>query len=281
MSGAALVRRRFPLVAAAWIAAFVVILVACARRLDLDLTFLSDARSLDAARETFGRMWPPATDAATLEKVWDGVRTTVAMSLAGTLLGAIGGLLLMPLCCETLFLRGPLVDEEGRRPWTTAVALALHHAARLVSNVFRTVPYFVWAVLFFFMVRPGPFPGTLAISVHTAGVISRNYAQALDQTDSRPQAALRSAGARRSHVFLFAMLPSARTALAALTLYRWDVNIRESTVLGLVGAGGLGFHLNYAISIRDWNAAGTHLLAIMVLVVLVDALSTWLRKRMR
>jgi phosphonate transport system permease protein len=186
----------------------------------------------------------------------------------------------MPFCCETLLVRGPAVDEEGRPASRRAVALSIHHAARLVANVLRTVPYFVWAVLFWFMVGPGTFPGALAIAVHTGGVIARNYALALDQTDPRPQTALRAAGARRAHVFLFGMLPSARAALASYTMYRWEVNIRESTVLGLVGAGGLGFHLSYAIGIRDWNAAATQLLTIVVLVLGVDALSTVVRKRL-
>jgi phosphonate transport system permease protein len=277
---AAATRRPFPTAALAWTAALAAVVVLCVRRLDLDFDFLTDPRSVDALGATFGRMWPPRLDEETLSNLGDGVLTTLSMSLVGTLLGALGGLALMPFCSETLFLRGPLVDEEGRRAPRAVAAWTLHNAARLVANVLRTVPYFVWAVLFFFMVRPGPFPGTLAIAVHTAGVIARNYAQALDQTDLRPQAALRAAGARRTHVFLFGMLPGARTALVALTLYRWDVNIRESTVLGLVGAGGLGFHLNYAISIRDWRAAGTHLFAIIALVLAVDALSGFVRKRL-
>lgn len=234
----------------------------------------------DALHAVGSRMWPPRTDAETLANAGKGAVETLCMSVVGTLLGAAIGLVLMPFACETLLVRGPLVDDEDRPIGLHSAALAAHHAARLAANVLRTVPYFVWAILFWFMVGPGTFTGALAIAVHTGGVIARNYSQVLDQTDPRALAALRSSGARRAHVFLFGMLPASRSALAAFTLYRWEVNLRESTVLGLVGAGGLGHHLVYAIGIFDWRAAATHLAAIMVLVLAVDALSTVVRRKL-
>src|SRR5206468_5059906 len=107
-------------------------------------------------------------------------------------LGAAFGFVLMPFCAESLFVRGALVDEE-RRPFAARAAAALvHQTALLVANVLRTVPYFVWAMLFWFMVGQGVFPGALALAVHTGGVIARNYAQALDRVDPRPCAALRA-----------------------------------------------------------------------------------------
>lgn len=280
MSAAALPRRPFPWAAASTVALLGAGLAVAAAHLDLEIASIFTERSLAAAGETLGRLWPPSGEADTLSRAGQGILETLSMSLVGTLVGSAIGLVLMPFCCETLLVRGALVDEEDRPLGRAAPALAVHHAARLVANVLRTVPYFVWAVLFWFMVGPGTFPGALAIAVHTGGVIARNYALALDQTDPRPQAALRAAGARRAHVFLFGMLPSARAALASYTLYRWEVNIRESTVLGLVGAGGLGFHLSFAIGIRDWNSAATHLLAIIALVLAVDALSAFVRRRM-
>lgn len=280
MSAPAIPRRPFPWAATTTVTVLVVCLAAAAVHLDLDIASVFTERSLDAAGETLGRLWPPTLDEKTLGNAGKGVLETLSMSLVGTLVGAAIGLVLMPFCCETLLVRGPLVEEEDRPLARSAAAQSAHQAARLVANVLRTVPYFVWAVLFWFMVGPGTFPGALAIAVHTGGVIAKNYALALDQTDLRPQAALRAAGARRAHVFLFGMLPSARAALASYTLYRWEVNIRESTVLGLVGAGGLGYHLSLAMGIRDWNAAATHLGAIIVLVLAVDALSAVLRRRM-
>jgi phosphonate transport system permease protein len=280
MSSVAAPHRRFParrvavaLCAAAFVAASIL-------WLGLDLGALASGQTLDALGVVASRLWPPDLGSKTLANMVSGVVQTLSMSIVGTSLGALLGFVLMPFCSEVLFVRGPLVEEDRRGRRRHAAALALHQAARLAANVLRTVPYFVWAVLFWFMVGPGTFTGALAIAVHTGGVIARNYAQALDNVDLRPSLALSASGARRTHVFVFGMLPAARTALLSLTLYRWDVNIRESTVLGLVGAGGLGFHLYHAIGIFDWSAAATHLGAIMALVLGVDFVSAAVRKRL-
>jgi phosphonate transport system permease protein len=277
---AAALRRPVPARALCVVAGLAAFVAASAAWLDLDLRSLVSSDTIGALRTTVGRLFPPDLSPENLDRVAHGAVETLCMSVVGTTLGACIGLVLMPFCCESLLARGALVDEDGRSPGRHAAALAVHHAARLTANVLRTVPYFVWAVLFWFMVGPGTFTGALAIAIHTGGVIARNYAQVLDQVDLRPCQALRAAGSRRTHVFLFGMLPSARAALASFTLYRWEVNLRESTVLGLVGAGGLGFHLSYAIGIFDWNRAATHLFAIMALVLAVDALSSYVRKRL-
>lgn len=263
-----------------WLGAIGAAAALCTLRLDLDIASAFSVRTLDSAAETAARMWPPRTDEATLATVGRALLETLSMSAVGTLLGGLTGLLLMPFCCETLFVRGPLVDEENRPFALRTAALVLHHAARLVANVLRTVPYFVWAMLFWFMVGMGVFPGALALAAHTGGVIARNYAQALDHVDPRPSEALRAAGARRVHVFLFGVLPAARSALASLTLYRWEVNIRESAVLGIVGTVGLGFHVKYAFGVFDHRTATTHLLAMVAIVLCVDAFSAVVRRKL-
>ena len=274
------VQRPFPRTTVCVVAGLAVATALAVWRVRPDVASLLTVKTFTAFGDTFGRLWPPRTDAETLGNLRTGLVETAAMSVVGTFLGALIGLVLMPFCAETVSVRGALVDEEDRPRSRHALALAVHNAARLLANVLRTVPYFVWAMLFWFMVGPGAFAGALAIAVHTGGVIARNYAQAIDQVDPRPAAALRSCGARRFHVFLFGILPAARSALAALTLYRWEVNIRESTVLGLVGTVGLGFHMKYAIGIFDWRAASAHLAAIVALVLLVDGLSAFVRKRL-
>jgi phosphonate transport system permease protein len=273
-------RRPWPWRATFVAAAIALTLAAAACWLGVDLVSLVSRHTWSALGVVFGRLVPPDTSAENLARVAHGAWETLCMSIVGTVIGSVIGFALMPFCCETLLARGPLLDDERRSAARHGSEVALHQAARLAANFLRTVPYFVWAVLFWFMVGPGTFTGALAIALHTGGVVARNYAQALDQIDLGPSLALRAAGARRTHVFLFGMLPAARTALASLTLYRWEVNLRESTVLGLIGAGGLGFHLYYAIGIFDWNRAATHLFAIMALVLAVDTLSAFVRKRL-
>lgn len=261
----------------ALLAAALAVVVACAVWLRLRPGDLLNAQTLDSARSVVDRLWPPRIDAAVLSKAGLGVLETLSISIAGTFIGALIGLALMPFCSQTLFVLGSLVEgEEGRA--SRGMSWAIHLGGRLVANVLRTVPYFVWAILFWFMVGLGPFPGALAIGVHTGGVFARLYSTALDQLDPRPLEALRAAGAGRSAVLLFGMLPAARSALTAYTLYRWEVNIRESAVLGIVGAGGLGFQISYAIGTFDWGSLATYLIAVIALVLAVDAASARLRR---
>ena len=262
-----------------WALVAVVLSLAAMARLGIGAEALgSIADVLRGLANLTARMWPPRLEAATLADVVRGTGETLSMSVVGTAMGAVIGLALMPLCCETLLVRGVLLAEERRSGAAIATELGLHHAARAIANVLRTVPYFVWALLFWFMVGPGAFAGALALGVHTGGVVARTYSQALDAVDPRPVAALRAIGARRLHILLFGLLPESRVALASLTLYRWEVNLRESAVLGLVGGVGLGFHLKYAIGIFDWRAVATHLAALVLLVLAVDALSTRVRR---
>lgn len=272
--------RPFPVRRAIVISFLASAVVASVAWLRLDFAALVSGDAFAALRAVTSRMWPPDLSTKTLGLAGQGALETLSMSIVGSFLGSFFGFVLMPFACENLLVRGPLVEEGRRSAARHAAAMAVHQAARLAANTMRSVPYFVWAVLFWFMVGQGSFPGALAIAVHSGGVVARNYAQALDQIDFRASAALRASGARRTHVFLFGMLPAARTALMSLTLYRWEMNIRESAVLGLVGAGGLGFQLYYAIGVFDWRAAGTYLMGVMALVLVVDALSAFVRRRL-
>lgn len=259
------------------IAAVVAIVVACAVWLRLRPGDLFNAQTIESARSVVDRLWPPRMDAAILARAGKGILETLSISIAGTFIGALIGLVLMPFCSQTLFVLGSLVEgDEGRG--ARSLSWAIHLSARLIANVLRTVPYFVWAILFWFMVGLGPFPGALAIGVHTGGVFARLYSTALDQLDPRPLEALRAVGAGRASVLFFGMLPAARSALTAYTLYRWEVNIRESAVLGIVGAGGLGFQISYAIGTFDWGSLATYLIAVIALVLAVDAASARLRR---
>jgi phosphonate transport system permease protein len=223
-------------------------------------------------------MWPGNWELDTVRNACIGAFQTLSMSIVGTALGAVMGLLLMPFCSTLLFVSGPLVDEEVRPRWASLAARTTQAIARAIANTFRTVPYFVWAVLFVYMIGLGTFPGALAITLHTGGVFARLFSTALDNVPPEPLAVLRAAGARRWHVLLFGMLPAVRPALVSYTLYRWEVNIRESAVLGLVGAGGIGYWLQFSMGTFDRHAVFTYLLAAMALVLAVDWLSARLRK---
>jgi phosphonate transport system permease protein len=259
-------------------AGLVLFVLACAVWLRLDPRRIFGAQTIDSLRAVVARLWPPRLNGEVLRKAGRGVVETLSISIVGTTLGAVIGLALAPFCSQTQLLVGTIFEGDRPGPAERGVASALHWGARLLANFLRTVPYFVWAILFWFMVGLGPFAGALAIAVHTGGVFARLYATAMDQVDPRPLEALRAVGAGRLQVLLFGTLPAARSALASYTLYRWEVNIRESAVLGLVGAGGLGFYISYAIGTFDWSSLATYLIAVIGLVLMADALSARLRR---
>ena len=256
-----------------------VLLALCARWLEFEPAKLFGREGVDALVGWFARFRTPDVTPDALRNAATGAGQTLAIAFVGTLAGSVIGFALMAFSCRTLLVRGPLVDEEPAAPLVRSARLAAHHAARLVANALRTVPYLVWAILFILTVGLGPFPGALAIGLHTGGVLARLFSTALDEVDPRSLVALRSSGATAFGVFLFGMLPSAKPALLSYALYRFEVNVREAAVLGVVGAGGLGLHLKLALDRFDFAALATYLLAIMALVLLVDAVSAQVRKR--
>jgi phosphonate transport system permease protein len=126
----------------------------------------------------------------------------------------------------------------------------------------------------------GPFAGTLALALHTAGVIGRLFAETLENTPPEPTQALRLSGARPVPAFLYGTMPNVTPQLVAYTLYRWEINIRMAAILGVVGAGGLGQILYVSLSLFQQQQALTVIIAMLVLVAVVDAASAWLRARL-
>ena len=205
---------------------------------------------------------PPETSSAFLQRTWDGTLETLAMSLLGTLLAALGGL--------ALALGASARSHDGTRSIATPV---LRGVTRTALNVLRSIPELVWASLLLIAAGLGPFSGTLALAVHTSGVLGRLLAESIENAAPEPAFALRVRGLGRLRVFLFATLPQIWPQVISYTLYRWENNIRAAAVLGVVGAGGLGQMLYYHLGLFQMRESCTVLIAMMGLVALVDALS--------
>ncbi|MFL9811983.1 phosphonate ABC transporter, permease protein PhnE [Stutzerimonas sp. VN223-3] len=189
-----------------------------------------------------------------------GALETLAMSAIGTLLAALLGLLLA-------------LPAAGR------FGLLAKGGSRLLLNGLRAVPELVWAALMVLAAGLGPNAGTLALALHTAGVLGRLFAEALENTPSAPSEALRLSGSGRICAFCYGTLPMLWPQLLAYTLYRWENNIRMASVLGFVGAGGLGQMLYMSLSLFQEAQASTVILAMLLMVLAVDALSGWARQR--
>ena len=241
-----------------WITAGLVVLVV-ASFWTLDLQWAAFF-SFDAARSMgrfVGEFFPPDVSPDFLAKVGWASAETLAMSAVGTLLAAIGGLLLA-------------VPASRMQASDPARARA---PTRLLLNALRAIPELVWAALLLVSAGLGPFAGTLALALHTTGVLGRLFAEAIENAPPEPGFALRAQGVASGRVFLYATLPQVLPQLLSYTLYRWENNIRAAAILGVVGAGGLGQLLSFHMGLFHMGKTCTVLAAMLLLVALVDALS--------
>jgi phosphonate transport system permease protein len=155
-----------------------------------------------------------------------------------------------------------------------------YYAARGVIGFTRAVPDLVWALLFVTAVGLGPFPGGLALGVHSVGMLGRLFAETIEQMDMAPIHALELTGARRIQVFAHGIIPTILPALLGISLYRLDENIRSSLVLGFVGAGGIGFQLLTAMNLFQYQEVSLLLIVIFVIVLGAERISAALRERL-
>lgn len=155
----------------------------------------------------------------------------------------------------------------------------LNGLARFVFVASRSVNSLIWALLFVAVFGPGALAGTLAIACRSIGFVGKLLSEALEESPTGPIEALTAVGAPRSHVLLKGYWPKVEPGFWSIALLRWDINLRESSVLGLVGAGGIGVALDAAMSNLYWDQAGLILAIILAVVLVVEAVTTLIRKR--
>ena len=156
----------------------------------------------------------------------------------------------------------------------------LYYASRGLIGFTRAVPDLVWALLFVTAVGLGPFPGGLALAVHSIGMMGRLFAETIEHMDMAPIEALSLTGARRMQIFTHGVLPSVLPSLLGISLYRLDENIRSSLVLGFVGAGGIGFQLLTAMNLFQYQQVSVLLIVTFVIVLAAERLSAVARERL-
>lgn len=218
------------------------------------------------------QMFPPDFSSATLGITGTRIVETIQMSLLGALFGAIVAAPLATLATAE-------ASNVGTTRWLRLVGSLPYHLARLVLNVFRSIPDILWALIFVVALGLGPFPGTLALAVHSAGVLGKLFSETLETVPTRPVEALRAIGASRPQRLLFARLPQAAGSCASLTMYQWECNMRSAAILGFVGAGGIGQEILMSMNLFDYPKLATLVLATILAVLVVDRLSAAARKR--
>ncbi len=233
------------------------ILVVLLGRLDFfDLSRLVDG--LDNLATISGEAFPPET--AILPTVTDALVETIQMALAGTLLG--------------FFLSLPF-GFLGTSALSPPPVIAL---VRLIVAVTRTIPSLVWAILFVIVVGLGPLAGTLGIAVYTLGYLAKLYSEFFDAVDPEVLEAVKGTGAGRLQLARFVIWPETANSIVSQLLFMVEYNIRASSILGFVGAGGVGFYIQTYVGSLQYDRLLSVLILLLAVVLAMDLLSSWVRR---
>ncbi len=248
---------------------------------DSGFTDLFRSRTWDNAGSFLSRMAGMGLEEAPaflrLEQWWDTGKLaygTLAMSVLAIGMAGSGAFLTFMFAARTLS-NGDL----GGKP--SPLGAVLYYVLRIFYAFTRAVPELVWALLIVFFLTPGILPGAIALGIHNLGIVGRLAAEVVEDMDPAPARALRSSGAGMFQVFLYAVLPQTLPHFITYLLYRWEVVIRTTVVVGLVSAGGLGQEFRLSLSFFQYDQVTLIILWYLLLVLGVDFLSAWLRKMAR
>ena len=228
------------------------------------------------------------------KRVSDGVRgllSIIAAAIAGALIAlAIGqavawlyqitntrNTVLIPAIVGALI--GGFVGWRGLRQEQVPIGLWIYYVARTVFNTLRSIEALVLAIVFVIWVGLGPFAGALALALHTVAANAKLYSEQVESINAGPVEAVRATGATRLQTVVYAVVPQIVPPYISFTMYRWDINVRMSTIIGFVGGGGIGFLLQQNIALLDYRAAAAQMLAIAIVVATMDYVSSRLRER--
>ncbi len=264
--GATLRRRGAPRLVRRSAVAGVVLVVVSVVHLGPDLGRLVAGRTRSLLAELARDSWPPSLPGGGWTELGRQTLDTVQMSLLAIALAS------------TLAILVAFVAARGGR---TRPRRLLATGARLLLLVTRAIPPPVWALLVLFVLFPGPLPGAVALGIYNFGILGRLTAEVVENLDPRPEAALRALGAGGAQAFAYGVVPVAFARFAAYSLYRWEVAVRETVVVGVVGAGGLGRLLEQQRAAFDFNGMLGTVLALIVVSLFVDGISAWARRSLR
>lgn len=215
-------------------------------------------QGLDGIVDIVGRMLPPKTDK------WRGlvkpVVETVNISIIGTFIATIIAVPLGILAAKNISPNG-----------------VFYSLSRLLLNTIRTIPDMVFALIFVSAVGLGPLPGVLAIGVSSSGMLGKFLADSIEGAEQGKIDAIKATGASYMQILIYGVIPQITANFISLVLFRWEMNFRSSTVLGIVGAGGIGFELITSIRLFQYKETTMILLSILLVVILVDFISNSIR----
>lgn len=226
----------------------------------------------DAPQQTvdlFVRMWP-IDWAWYLEVVHAALLETLHTATLGTILAVVAAGLISLIVARNV--AGLFIKNQ-------VIRFLVRFVGRFILVATRSVHAMVWALFFVAVFGPGALAGALAIAVHSIGFTGKFLSEAIEEAKPGPIEALTAAGASPLAILIKGYWPQVKPAFLAIATFRWDINVRESAVLGLVGGGGLGMALDTAISNIDWSRAGLVLLVIFAVVIVAEIATAWIRSR--
>ena len=204
-----------------------------------------------------------AFDASILLSLWEPALETVLMATLATLLGAL-------MAIPVAWLGANNISPLGR---------LTYYFGRVLMTLSRSVHEVVWGLVFVAAVGLGALAGVLAMAVRSIGFISKTVAEAIEDVNKGPVEAMRAVGANRFQVLMFGIVPQVLPVIVGNVIFEWDVNIRRSTIMGLVGAGGLGLALHRQMASYNYGGIATVIFVILLLIVFGEVFSAWARRK--
>lgn len=208
----------------------------------------------------FGRLVP---DWSAWSQIWPPLVQTIQIAYVATI---VGSLIAMPL----IFLASANTSTDPVTMWI----------ARTLLTILRSIPDLLWAALFVAVLGLGALPGVFALTFFTIGILAKLGSETVESIDPGPLEALRAAGAGRNRTIVFAVVPQVAATMVSYILYSFEINVRASVVIGLVGAGGIGQLLTTYLSFFDYPGIATLIVAIFAVVLVIDGFSVWARSKL-
>lgn len=223
------------------------------------------SKAIEILKSIFNGLFHPDWDYVYIpagEDLLRGLLETFAIAVIGTFIAAV-------ICIPFAFLGARNLVKV--RPVTGVT--------KFILSVIRVFPEIVMALIFIKAVGPGSFSGVLALGIHSVGMLGKLFIEDIESLDFSSAEALKASGANKTKTLVFAVIPQILPSFLSLILYRFELNLRSASILGLIGAGGIGTPLIFALQTRSWDRVGIILIGLVIMVAIVDFISGAIRKR--
>ncbi|MCX6647607.1 MAG: phosphonate ABC transporter, permease protein PhnE [bacterium] len=224
-----------------------------------------DGEMVPITRRVGGLMRPDFTK-RTMKSILPDMFETIEIALIGTLIAIVFAFPLSFLAARNIV---------GAHP----AGMVIYGVVRFIFNFLSAIPALVVALIFTVIVGVGPAAGVLALGFHSIGMLGRLFAEALESVDKGPIEALQAVGAGKAQTVAYGVVPQIGPLFLAYSIYRWDINVRMSMILGFVGAGGIGVFLQQNINLFSYTKVSTAFILILVAVTLLDLFSGWVQRK--